>query len=196
MSCEFLLPFPDNYARTFNVDVPWAYKDKGFNGFEQVQKYRTHCPYPTMSLTQVKEEVGREVNRVRQEHAQLWFWTTKDFLKESFDIIEHWGFLYKQTFVWVKTKKSDPESPVMGMGHWGRNCCEFLLLAVTKGSKLKDVGLRNRSRLLTAHYVPREGHSRKPDYFYEMIAENSDGPRLSIFERSEREGFESFGDQL
>ena len=79
------------------------------------------------------------------------------------------------------------------MGHWLRNGTEFLLLAVN--TKRGNLPLK---RTTTPNYLlaPRLGHSVKPPAAYEMIQQNSPGPRLSIFQRSSRDGFECWGNEM
>lgn len=39
-------------------------------------------------------------------------------------------------------------------------------------------------------------HSKKPDYFYQMIESISVGPRLEMFARDEREGWDAWGNEI
>jgi N6-adenosine-specific RNA methylase IME4 len=39
-------------------------------------------------------------------------------------------------------------------------------------------------------------HSRKPDYFYNMVRRVTAGRRIDIFAREEREGFIAWGDEV
>lgn len=59
-------------------------------------------------------------------------WTTIPLLKDSFSVLDSWGFEYKSiAFVWIKlNKKSD--TLFWGMGHWTRSNAELCILA-TKG---------------------------------------------------------------
>lgn len=183
------LPFPYAEFACVEADPPWQYRDRGYNGFETVQRYRIHCPYPTMSVSEILA-MAHEVRRVRAVFAHLWLWATKDFLHDAFHIMEEWGFQYRQTFTWVKCNKSG--QPSYGMGYWGRNGCEFLLLGTSAPAfKLLD-GRRTPNYIL----APRGRHSAKPEAAYEIIRRNSPGPRLSLFQRTPREGFTCWGNQL
>ena len=184
------LPYPDSTFQAIEIDPPWQYKSRGYNGFETVQKYRIHCPYPLMSLPEI-EAMGPEINRVATDKAHLWLWVTKDFLPDGFDLLNSWGWQYKQIFTWLKTTKAGV--PSYGMGYWCRNACEYLILAVnaTKGN-------RPLAATTTPNYIlaPKGGHSAKPEAAYDLIRANSPGPRLSIFQRTHREGFSCWGNQL
>lgn len=186
---EITLPYPYREFACIEADPPWQYKDRGYNGHESVQRYRIHCPYPTMSVPEVKA-MAYEVRRVTAVFAHLWLWTTKDFLFDAFGVMEEWGFSYRQTFTWLKTTKAG--KPTYGMGHWGRNGTEFLLLGTTCGS------YKLREYTSTPNYIlaPRLGHSAKPEAAYDMIRKNSPGPRLSLFQRTPREDFTCWGNEL
>ena len=161
------------------------------NGWENVKKYRVHPAYATLPLAKIWR-LGQEVNRVAQPEAHMWMWATKDFLHAALDMGVSWGWLMKQIVPWHKVYASSGES-VLGPGHWLRNCVEFLILWVNSSK------MSNRPLLATTtpnHIsAPLEGHSRKPDVFYEMIRGNSPGPRVSLFQRDSREGFDGWGNE-
>ncbi len=39
-------------------------------------------------------------------------------------------------------------------------------------------------------------HSRKPDEFYDLVKTVSPGPRIDVFSREKREGFDQFGNEV
>jgi len=45
----------------------------------------------------------------------------------------------------------------------------------------------------TCFNAPRREHSRKPDEFYKIVERVSPGPRIDVFSRETRDGFESWG---
>lgn len=183
------LPYLDGTFRCIEADPPWQYRDRGYNGFESVQRYRIHCPYPTMSVEEIAA-MGPEVRRITADSAHAWIWTTKDFLEDTFGILRAWGFEYRQIWTWLKTRKDG--QPTYGMGHWGRNGTEFILFGTN------DPSLKLAKASSTPNYLlaQRAGHSAKPPAAYELIARNSPGPRLSLFQRTPRPGFECWGNQL
>lgn len=186
---EIVLPFKDNFAKTIEIDCPWQYKDRGFNGYETVPSHRIHCKYDTMSTEDILKMSG-EIRRISNEECRLWFWTTKDFLEESFQIIREFGFEFRQILTWVKTNKKG--QPSYGMGYYFRNTTEFLLYATNKKG-LRPLQATTASNVL---FAPREGHSRKPDVFYQFIKDNSEEPRVSLFQRTKRDGFHVWGNEI
>jgi N6-adenosine-specific RNA methylase IME4 len=183
-------PYETGRFRAIEIDPPWRYKDRGYNGHDTVQKYRIHCPYPTMSLEEI-EAMGAEINRVAAPVAHLWLWTTKDWLEDSFALLRAWGWTFKQIVTWVKTTKAG--KPTYGMGHWMRNGCEYMLFAVNEPKNNFPLARTTTPNHL---HAPRGGHSAKPEAAYDMIRANSPEPRLSIFQRSAREGFECWGNEM
>lgn len=195
------LPYDTNAFRTIECDPPWKYNDhhKGMNGWQGSKKYRLHPGYQVEDLMQIYA-MGTEINRVAAEKAHLYLWTTKDFLAQALDMLEMWGWTMKTIIPWVKTYAS--MEPVTGPGYYFRGCVEFLIFAVNKTQGNRPICATTEKNILweevpnVLRAVNPPGHSAKPDLAYEMICRQSPGPRLSIFQRTPREGFECWGDQM
>lgn len=166
----------DKKYHVIAIDPPWAYNEKG--GFSSddydAQNNRGAVDYPTMTVEQIKN-----INIPSADDSVMFLWTTHAFLKDSFDILKHWGFDYKATIVWDKVK--------MGMGRNIRMQVEFCLLGVKgkpiiQGSSERDI--------ITE---PRREHSRKPEAFYEMVDRMCIGNKLDYFSRQNRENWEHYG---
>ena len=98
-------------------------------------------------------------------------------------LMELWAFRYAGLFIWQK--------PGPSLGPWIRHDSEFLLRGVMPGARI----------ILPApvqtHRWPRpKRHSEKPAEAYAMIAERCDGPRIDIFARQRRPGFEPWGNEV
>lgn len=201
-----ILPFAAGAYSCIEADPGWAYRDRNMNGFASVRRYRIHTEYPVMHLSEILG-MGDEIKRLSApKGCHLWLWTTKDFLEDGFQVLRQWGFSFKQIFTWVKTNKDG--SPSFGMGYWGRNACEYILFGSTSASfgmlparttapnwiyTPEDVDDYRDGDVLMC---PRSRHSRKPDLAYQMIRELSPGPRLSVFQREDREGFDCWGNEM
>ena len=166
----------DKKYHVIAIDPPWAYNEKG--GFSSddydAQNNRGAVDYPTMTVEQIKN-----INIPSADDSVMFLWTTHAFLKDSFNILKHWGFDYKATIVWDKVK--------MGMGRNIRMQVEFCLLGVKgkpiiQGSSERDI--------ITE---PRREHSRKPEAFYEMVERMCIGNKLDYFSRQNRENWEHYG---
>lgn len=183
------------------ADFPWPHADHyNMRGFQDVREYRNHSPYDTLTARALLEFSAGEINRLAPpEIGALWMWTTKDFEGLALACMALAGFHKKQTFVWVKTSDPDAQEPppTMGMGHWGRNSHELLFYGVRPKFRGKYLTpMAGRTTLRNVIYARPEGHSRKPDLFYDLIRANSPGPCLSLFQRTPRAGWTCWGNEI
>ena len=167
---------PNKKYHVIGIDPPWAYEEKG--GFSSAdydsESNRGAVDYPTMTVEQIKK-----IELPAAEDCVLFLWTTHAFLKDSFDLVEEWGFKYKATLVWDKVK--------MGLGRTVRMQVEFCLIAV-KGNPIIN-GSSERD-IITE---PRREHSRKPEAFYQMAERMCIGNKLDYFSRQNRENWDHYG---
>lgn len=79
-----------------------------------------------------------------------------------------------------------------GIGAWFVNTTQHLLMGYYKRCEF------NKKRFSPTHMVtkPSKVHSRKPMNFYPYIEEISDEPRLEIFARYKRQGWDVMGDEI
>jgi N6-adenosine-specific RNA methylase IME4 len=162
--------------QVFYADPPWSYGNEMPKGTTTPANY-----YPQMSIEEI---CNMPIKSVTDENAVLFLWVTSPLLKESFDVIEAWGFEYKTSFVWDKIKHN--------MGHYNSVRHEFLLLCIKGSYPIQNVKLYDS--VLTEE---RTEHSKKPDFFYEMIEDlypNSN--KIELFSRKERKGWTNYGNQI
>lgn len=153
------------------IDPPWPY------GTEyDASGRRAASPYPEMSLEDIKE-----IDLPTAEDCVLWLWTTHKFMRDSFEILDYWGFRDVAILTWVKNR--------MGLGAWLRSRSEFCIMAVKGKPK---VNLTNQTTVL---FGDLREHSRKPDEFFEMVNELCPGYKLEWFSREKRDGWEAFGNE-
>jgi N6-adenosine-specific RNA methylase IME4 len=98
-------------------------------------------------------------------------------------MLRRWGFRYVFAMAWHKPGGFQP----VGLPQYN---CEFVLYGRRGSAKF-----RTTKGFSTCFEAPRREHSRKPDGFYETVARVTDGPRLDVFSREPREGFDQWGDQ-
>lgn len=161
------------------IDPPWAYEEKGglsSNDFNP-EITRGTTTYPTMKVNQIKE-----IDLPLTDNSVVFLWTTHAFLKDAFDILEHWNLKYKATLVWDKEK--------MGMGRTIRLQCEFCLIAF-KGNPIFN-GSSERDIIREA----RREHSRKPEAFYQYVERSTIGRKLEYFSREKRTNWEIYGNEV
>lgn len=132
--------------------------------------------YPTMAIEEIK---AIEIPCAADAH--LWLWTTNRFLPDALDILKTWGFEYLCCFVWHKPGGFQP----FNLPQYN---CEFALYA-RKGkpvfADIKDFSLCFNGQ--------RQGHSAKPDEFYDVVSRVTSGRRIDMFSRRKIQGFDGWG---
>ena len=116
--------------------------------------------------------------------AVLFMWTTAPHLRQAFEVLAAWGFVYCTHFVWVKDRPA--------LGYWVRNQHEVLLIA-KRGDPPTPKGGDRPSSVINA---PRREHSRKPDESYDLIeAMYPELPKIELFARGQRAGWHAWGNE-
>ena len=134
------IPIEERPVSVIYADPPWHY-DFAVSDARQIENQ-----YPTMRLADICA-----VDPVPAEDAILFMWTTSPKLRESFDVVDAWGFTYKTSMVWVK--------PQMGMGYYARQQHELLLIATLGHLPVPEPDVRPSSVIDGR----RTKHSAKPD---------------------------------
>lgn len=178
--------------RTIVVDPPWPYPE-GFarnvggryaDGTQEGWSRRT-LPYASATLAEIADV---DVRGYADRDCRLWLWATNRYLHDAFHVIEAWGFTYRQTIIWHKTGNPNPWIAHIAPAH-----SEFLLVAV-RGKPERLASLP--SSVLSVDANPaRLKHSQKPEAFLDYIEAVSPPPRLEMFSRRDRLGWDTFGDE-
>jgi N6-adenosine-specific RNA methylase IME4 len=174
---------PDRY-RTIVADPPWHYDKAGGYSWRKGTpsgETRPMLGYGTMTVEQI---AALPVNDMAEADAHLYVWTTQRYLLDAHHIALAWLFEPVKILVWCKP----PTGFSMG-GAYG-NSCEFILFA-RRGS------LPTQERVARDWFEwPRKGgHSAKPEAFLDMVERVSPGPRLEMFARRARFGWDYWGDE-
>lgn len=168
---------PSGKFRTIVIDPPWPMEKIE----RDVRPNQTGFDYPTMTEEQL---AAFPVETMADDNCHLFTWTTHRFLPMALRLIERWGFRYVCTFVWHKPGGFQP----IGLPQYN---CEFAIYA-RRGTP-KFVELTTFSCCFNAG---RREHSRKPDEFYDLVRRVTDGPRIDVFSREAREGFDQHGNEV
>lgn len=166
------------------VDPPWCYNNSRTRG-------AAHHHYPVTSDANLREwRVPREL---ASAGAALLMWTTGPKMPESIELMKQWGFAYKTVFlVW---NKLNPKAltPVIGLGHYTRPSCEFLLVGTARDFRVSS----SRCSARVPQYVaaPRREHSRKPDEARALIEQYFGGAarKIELFAREAAPGWDAWG---
>lgn len=169
------------------ADPPWSYKTYS-NSDRGVVPHRTEdAPYDPMTA---EELLALPVAEIAAEDCVLHMWTISSHFDQCLALGRAWGFTYKSFgFNWVKTQKSDPEKPKMGMGKWFRQESEIGLIFTRGKPKRLSAGVRQ------VIMEPKREHSRKPDVRLERLEQLAAGPYLEMFSRKSRKGWDVMGDE-
>lgn len=167
-------PLPTGPFRVIIADPPWQYDVR-----KDDVTHRSNLPYPEMSIAQI---CALPVGDLAADDCILWLWTTNAHMRESYQVLDAWGFTSKTILTWAKQK--------FGAGHWLRGQTEHCHLAV-RGNP--TVVLTNQTTLLSA---PAGAHSAKPDAFYELVSALCPGSKVELFQRRQRDGFVGHGNAI
>ncbi len=155
--------WPKGKYRVIYADPPWEY------GNEQPEYHTEQADhYPLMSMQAICDLL---VVDLAMDDAVLFLWVTSPILRESFAVVEAWGFEYKSAFVWDKVKHN--------MGHYNSVRHELLLVCV-RGSCPPD----EQKLFDSVQSIERTEHSVKPVEFRNIIDTlYPHGPRIELFNR-------------
>lgn len=167
-------PPPAGEYETIVIDPPWPMAKIE----RDVRPNQVEFDYPTMD-----EEELAAYKLPTAPDCHLFVWTTQRFLPMAFRLLDPWGFKYVCTFVWHKPGGFQP----VKLPQYN---CEFALYA-RKGSP----SFVTTKDLPTCFNAGRREHSRKPVEFYEIVKRVTAGPRIEIFAREKRDGFEQAGNE-
>jgi N6-adenosine-specific RNA methylase IME4 len=179
------------YYGALYIDPPWK-----FHAWSHRGEGKGACQhYACMSLADV---CSLPVAQLAADDAVLFMWVVQPLLREAMQVLDAWEFSYRTVaFYWVKMPKTwTPESgrvrPRLGLGYHTRSGAEQCWLAVRgKGYKRQAQGIEQ------VLHSPLRRHSQKPDEIARRIERLvGDVPRLEMFARVRRPGWDCFGDEL
>jgi N6-adenosine-specific RNA methylase IME4 len=173
---------PSAKYRTMVVDPPWPMEEIQL----RARSKEDLTPYPLLSIAQIKKGNGRiPIKRLADKTGcHLFLWTTQHYLTTAIEILQGWGFKHILTMVWHKNAGMQP----FNLPQYN---CEFILFG--RRGKIQFLETRN---FATCFYALRREHSRKPDKFYELVKRVSPAPRIDMFSREKRDGFDQYGNEV
>lgn len=175
--------------RVISADPAWHFKSNsvakpGRNALRH---------YDCMSLDEINE---LPVGDIAARDAILFLWITGPFMAigAHLPLMKAWGFKPSgMGFVWIKLNPKAASLFIletdlaMGGGFTTRKNAEFCLI----GKRGKSV--RQSASVHEVIIEARRQHSRKPEKFYQRAEKYSDGPRLDMFARQSRPGWDRWG---
>jgi N6-adenosine-specific RNA methylase IME4 len=187
------LPLED-FRRDYRIvvgDPPWRFKSnsEAKPGRNAMRHYACMTTADICALP-VKDHLAAD--------AALFLWVPGPFLAigAHLPLMKAWGFEPSgMGFVWIKLNPNAPplffceHDFAMGGGFTTRKNAEYCLI----GKHGRSV--RQSASVHEVIIAPRREHSRKPEKFYERVQQYSEGPRLDLFGRQSRPGFDVWGDE-
>ena len=115
--------------------------------------------------------------------SHLWLWVLNQHVDWGYRVARAWGFEPQQMLTWCK--------PGLGIGQMQSNT-ESVLLCRKGGPTSNAFGKTGG----TWFEWPRGRHSEKPAEFFALVESVSPGPRLEMFARRKRPGWQSWGNEV
>ena len=181
----------NNKGKKFGIivaDPPWRFDDKLIYPKDKTKRGAA-AMYPTLTLAEIQ---ALPVNELADENALCALWVPSAFLKLGIDVLEGWGFNYKQLWIWGKRSKKNPLNLAFGMGRLARNCHEPCLVGI-KGKYTKHLQNHSQRNLFMHPSLP---HSQKPESLQdslELMFPQWD--KLEMFARRARPGWTCIGNE-
>ena len=169
------------------ADPPWQFQNR--TG-KVAPEHKRLMRYETMTLEDIK---ALPVQEIAGDKCHLYLWVPNALLPDGLAVMDAWGFEYKGNIVWEKVRK-DGQPDGRGVGFYFRNVTELLLFGIKKKSAPNRTLDPARSQVNLIRTMKRE-HSRKPDEIIPIIESCSSGPRIELFARGDRDGWDMWGNQ-
>lgn len=169
------IPIPTGKYRTIIIDPPWPIAKIQ----REVRPKQTDIDYPIMTMDEI---IALPIPKLAFENGcHIYLWTTHKHLPDALMLFNEWGVNYECLLTWVKNVGITPFSWMYSTEH-----CLF--------GRIGNLPLLKLGKRLDFTAKVRE-HSRKPDEFYNLVAEVSPEPRLDMFSRENRGGFDQYGNE-
>ena len=175
--------------RSLVVDPPWNQRKTGRRRVRPNQG--AALDYPTLMKAEL---LLLPISQwAHPDRSFIWLWATNSrdrhtgqpILAAAFELMEHWGYTYYTMVTWNKRTGPCPFGPYQII-------TEHVLFGY-RGKAVFDPGCLGK---LQTCFTERPGaHSSKPQVFYDGVARYFPGPRLDVFARQARPGFDGWGDQ-
>jgi N6-adenosine-specific RNA methylase IME4 len=162
--------------RSVVIDPPWPQGKTGHRSARPNQGVA--LDYPTMTIPQI---AALPVRKLLDRDALVFLWATDRHLETAYQVLRGWGLRRHATLVWYKNTGVCPFSVQFR--------AEFCLMGVQGTMRLARVGL-------PTVIVGKSGrHSAKPEESYRWFEAIGYPPRLELFARRARPGWDVWGDE-
>lgn len=145
--------------------------------------YGTRYTRPNFELMSNEDLLLFPIDKFAAEESHIYLWAINSSLRFVFEILEAWNFKFHCVLVWNKNIGFRPQV------FYFRN--EFILF-----------GYRGKLTYYTGGCIPTHFLAktrevvRKPDELYQIAEQVSLPPRIDIFSREKRKGWDNWGDEV
>ncbi len=176
---QVVTPLAPQKYRTIVADPPWDVKRPA--GWGTTENHRAQ-PYPVMSVDEI---ASLPVDSLADPVSFLFLWTVNAYVEAAYSVARAWGFRPVTLLTWCK----EPNNRFLG-GYF-TTTTEFILHA-RRGS-----WPAGRTHAVdTSWFVwPRGKQSEKPEAFMDMVETHFPSPRLEMFSRRPRLGWDTHGNE-
>lgn len=181
-------PAPFEGLRMFGYSLIYADPAWPFDNYSAAGESRNpNRHYDTMSIDQIK---ALPVGHLASDNCALFMWVTDPLIPQGLEVLAAWGFRYASVgFNWAKRTRRDTGWH-MGTGYGTRANPELCLMGMIGSLERKSAAVR---RLIVE---PIREHSRKPDRVADdIVALYGNLPRVELFARARRKGWDSWGNE-
>jgi N6-adenosine-specific RNA methylase IME4 len=186
------------------MDPPWPERGGGKSTRGAQRHYALMDVPDIIALVAGSDPVSRLA-----PDAHAWVWVTDNYLRDGLALLDALGFRYVRTLCWVKLRTvkerrgarlrrrlmvGRPLSLVqlrIGLGQYLRGSHELCLLGSRGNAQVPPPARRRPSVVL----APRGRHSAKPAAAYAVMEAVSPGPRVEMFARASRPGWDVWGNE-
>lgn len=181
--------------RTIVADPPWEHPDSGArtqstagNWNAKWLGYESRVPYERMTLDEIRALPVAALADPAGAH--LYLWTTNGFLRNAYGVAEAWGFKPSTLLTWCKAPMG------LGLGGAYTITTEYVLFA--RRGKLAPLRRWDSTHFAAKRPYNHNGapaHSAKPETFLDIVEQVSPAPRVELFARRARFGWDYWGDE-
>lgn len=168
------------------VDPPWK-QSKGGRKSVRPNSSGGGLDYQTCSFDEIKQHIATAAEHTT-ENSILFLWTIDKYLFEAQHLAEELGYRLHARMIWNKVT-GIPAAFTVRFGH------EYLLYMYR--GRLTPVAMDERGKIHTVFTERVRKHSQKPEIAYEIIERlYPDLEKLEMYARNERDGWDSWGNEL
>lgn len=173
---------------TIVADPPWRVKAgplaRGVpHGFGPGPWTSLKLDYPTLGVDEI---AALPVGSIAADDAALYLWTINAYVEQAYAVVRAWGFKPSTLHTWCKAPMGG------GLGGAFGITTEYFLYA-RRGSPVERRTTGTWWQWKRPYVNGKPSHSRKPEAFFDLVEQVNDGPRVELFARHHRLGWDVHG---